>query len=220
MKKIQMKPSIIKVNDPMLDWCPGNKHPEREVLLYTLEEAVKLPGYNWFVELGTFRGINARNFINTLNKLNHNCRFASVDFNPFNKRHHFYPKIEWETRCKNIIGPCIQYFFEGKTVDHANGFDNESIAWLFIDACHCFECVRDEIKLYTPKLTAGGYMLFHDTSKEQNDQWVTHDPPRRYGVIKAINQSQELKTKFKFIGEVKTNHGIQVWKKVQGISNK
>ncbi len=200
--------------DPDFIWVGGNKPSERHALLETIEEATKFPGVNWFVELGTFKGINARNFIVALNKLEHACLFASVDFNPFNKRLHFYPKKEWESRCENIIGHCVQYFFQGKTVDRAVSFPTNRIAWLFIDACHCFQCVSEEIAAYAPKLMSGGYMLFHDTNTEQHEQWVTHqDNPRRGGVGKAIKQSAVLHSDFEFVKEIKSHHGMQIWKK-------
>jgi hypothetical protein len=207
-----MKPQILKLED--FEWHPGNSVGEREALIRTIELAAEIKQDNpVFVELGTFKGINARNFICALNNLNVNGNFYSVDFNPFNKRLHFYPKVEWEKRCSILIGSCTQDFLEGKTVDRAKDFEDNSIVWLFVDACHCFECVRDEIEVYTPKVVPGGYMLFHDTATRQDGQWVTHEPPRQYGVLKAIQQSKTLKENFTFMHEVKTRHGIQVWKK-------
>lgn len=35
--------------------------------------------------------------------------------------------------------------------------------WMFIDGCHCENCVRDDMVAYDSKLVDGGYMLFHDT---------------------------------------------------------
>lgn len=202
--------------DPDFIWAPGNRPAEREVLLETIEEAAKIApeGVNWFVELGTFKGINARNFIIALNKLKHACLFASVDFNPLNKRLHFYPKVEWEARCKLIDGLCTQHFFEGKTVDRAISFPENRIAWLFVDACHCFDCVTEEIEVYEPKIVSGGYILFHDTNIEQQDQWVTHEIPKPGGVKKAIKKSKVLHENFEFIKEIKIKHGIQVWRKL------
>ncbi len=168
-----------------------------------------------FVELGTFKGINARNFITALDKLGDKCRFFSVDFNPFNKRLKFYPRVEWEKRCRDIKGVCVADFLEGKTTDKASFFKDSEIAWLFVDACHCYDCVSSEIALYTPKLAVGGLMLFHDTATRQDEQWVTHDPPRKWGVPQAIKKSEELKNQFEFLYEVKAHHGTQVWKKVK-----
>lgn len=195
-------------------WAPGNKIPERKALLETIEKAAAIDGVNWFVELGTFKGINARNFIVALNKLGKECHFVSVDFNPLNKRLHFYPKVEWNSRCCAISGSCTQHFYEGKTVDYAKTFLNNIIAWLFIDACHCFECVTAEIKLYEPKIAPGGFMLFHDTATEQQDQWVTHKVSRPGGVKKALKQSKILHEKFELIQDINSHHGMQVWRKL------
>ena len=121
--------------------------------------------------------------------------------------------MEWEKRCLGLKGTCTQYFLEGKTTDRATNFKDGSIVWLFIDACHCFECVSKEIELYTPKIAAGGYILFHDTAMQQHEQWVTHNPPRRYGVTKAIAKSIELKNQFTFVHESRSRNGTQIWKK-------
>jgi hypothetical protein len=211
-----MKLNKLKIDDSDFFWVRGTWPAERNLLLGTLELASELSYNNpAFVELGTFKGINARNFIVALNKLGKQCRFFSVDFNPWNKRLHFYPKEEWQARCDSITGTCVQGFLEGKTIDRVKDFSDGEIAWLFVDACHCFECVRDEIKLYTPKLMIGGYMIFHDTMIPQNEQWVTHDPARSYGVKRAINQSVELKNQFKLICQDNTHHGTQVWRRIK-----
>ncbi|MFB5620661.1 MAG: class I SAM-dependent methyltransferase [Nitrosopumilus sp.] len=209
-----MKPEILDIFDSDFEWFgPDKQNEERMVLLRTIELASQLKDYSWFVELGTFKGINARNFVVALEKLQKPSLFASVDFNPFNKRLHFYPKEEWHNRMLTSTKYCNPQFIEGKTVDRYDTFRDNTIAWLFVDACHCFECVRDEIELYTPKVMSGGYMIFHDTATAQNEQWVTHNPPRNYGVTKAINESKTLRDNFTLIHNLAKGHGTQVWKK-------
>lgn len=206
----------LRTDDPDFKWLGGaNQEPERQALIRTIELASELQIENpAFVELGTFKGIKARNFIVALNKLNCVSKFFSVDLNPFIKHLNFYPRVEWEKRCNDIEGVCVAKFLEGQTVDMAPLFKDSEIAWLFVDACHCYECVSSEIMLYTPKLAVGSFMLFHDTKKRQDDQWIGHNPPRKYGVLKAIEESQDLKNQFKLLYETRAHHGTQVWQKV------
>ena len=211
-----MVPKQLSVDDPDFKWLGGaNQVPERNALLQTIELASELQIENSaFVELGTFKGIKARNFIIALNKMNRVCKFFSVDVNPFIKHLNFYPRVEWEKRCSDVQGVCVAKFLECKTVDAAPTFQDGEIVWLFVDACHCYECVSNEIMLYTPKIATGGFMLFHDTNKRQDDQWIGHNSPKKYGVLKAIEKSQELKNQFELCYEIRAHHGTQVWQKV------
>ena len=43
----------------------------------------------------------------------------------------------------------------------AETFDNP-IGFIFIDGCHCAECVKKDFFLWAPKLVPGGVMAFHD----------------------------------------------------------
>lgn len=64
----------------------------------------------------------------------------------------------------------------GETVKMADRVKNTSVDIVYIDACHAFECVRDDIKAWWPKLKPGGIMAFHDY--ENTD----------YGVKQAVQE--------------------------------
>lgn len=49
----------------------------------------------------------------------------------------------------------------GLTTDMAKEI-TESIDLAYVDACHTYEAVRDDIMAYWPKLRQGGIMAFHD----------------------------------------------------------
>jgi hypothetical protein len=55
--------------------------------------------------------------------------------------------------------------------------------------------------------------LFHDIAGRQDNQWVAHDPPRKWGVPKAIRKSKILKEQFELVFESRAHNGIGVWKK-------
>lgn len=49
------------------------------------------------------------------------------------------------------------------TTSEASGkVDNESLDFVFIDACHSFECVVRDIKNWSPKVKSGGMVIGHD----------------------------------------------------------
>lgn len=62
----------------------------------------------------------------------------------------------------------------GPTVRMAQMVPDRSLDLVYIDACHSYECVKDDITAWWPKLKAGGIMAFHDYEAKQ------------YGVKKAV----------------------------------
>ncbi len=72
---------------------------------------------------------------------------------------------------KHVINPIR------KTSEEASYlYDKESVDIIFIDACHDYECVIDDIKLWLPKIKNNGILAGHD---------YNHLFP---GVIKAVNE--------------------------------
>jgi len=50
---------------------------------------------------------------------------------------------------------------KGFSYDAAKDF-NEPIGMLFIDGCHCYECVKKDFLLWSPKIIKDGLIIFHD----------------------------------------------------------
>ena len=48
------------------------------------------------------------------------------------------------------------------SVEGSNLFKNESLDFVFIDACHEYECVIEDIKHWLPKVKPGGVLAGHD----------------------------------------------------------
>jgi len=51
-----------------------------------------------------------------------------------------------------------------KSVDAANTYEDNSLDVVFIDACHTYECVKEDILAWYPKVKVGGYISGHDYS--------------------------------------------------------
>lgn len=60
------------------------------------------------------------------------------------------------------------------STDAAQKFEDNSLDVIFIDMCHTYECVRDDLEAWYPKLKSSGIMAGHDYS------WL--------GVHKAVHE--------------------------------
>lgn len=65
---------------------------------------------------------------------------------------------------------------KAKSTDVVNLFDNESIDFIYIDGCHTYEAVKEDLNNYYPKVKNGGIVAGHDWHKN----WL--------GVVKAVSQ--------------------------------
>lgn len=77
---------------------------------------------------------------------------------------------------------------------------------LFIDGCHCYNCVVEDFMLYSPKVAKNGFVLFHDTCAY--DGWQNHHtqckPDRMIETRRALNDLSLWPLKrddYKFIAE-------------------
>lgn len=64
------------------------------------------------------------------------------------------------------------------TVAASHHFDDESVDFVFIDAEHTYEGVRDDIAAWRPKIRPGGLLCGHD-----------YKAPRWAGVVRAVNEA-------------------------------
>lgn len=61
------------------------------------------------------------------------------------------------------------------SLDAANLYENESLDAVFIDACHDYECVKEDIKAWLPKVKKNGYLSGHDYSSHPSVQMAVHE---------------------------------------------
>jgi hypothetical protein len=48
------------------------------------------------------------------------------------------------------------------SLEAALQYENNSLDVVFLDACHTYECVKEDIAAWLPKVKAGGYLAGHD----------------------------------------------------------
>lgn len=59
-----------------------------------------------------------------------------------------------------------------------------SLDWVYIDANHTYEAVREDIDLWLPKVKLGGIISGHDYDPDQNNTHI-----KEYGVNQAVNEA-------------------------------
>jgi len=112
-----------------------------------------------FLEIGCHRGHTSLLLINYIKRYTSDFAYYGIDpggLRP-NKSYRLNGVIRdlRNTNFKLIKG------FSFEVADQFNSLD-----WIFVDGCHCAECVRKDIELYLPKLSQDGLISFHDASAD------------------------------------------------------
>lgn len=76
---------------------------------------------------------------------------------------------------------------------------SDRIDLLFIDGGHSYNVVLSDISLWTPKVSVGGFVLFHDYS----------DLPMHAGVLAAVNMWESIDPSWKYVESVDTIRAYQ-----------
>jgi predicted O-methyltransferase YrrM len=67
---------------------------------------------------------------------------------------------------KNIESyQCIEHIRD-VSLNAAKQFENETFDFIYIDANHDYESIRDDINAWVPKIKVGGFISFHDVNNE------------------------------------------------------
>jgi len=138
--------------------------------------------------------------------------FLGVDINEESRKY-------WEDRVRpwTTNSYLREQFYLGDSKDMHDRIS--ALAWVLIDACHCCECVTNDIRTWGARVVKGGYVVFHDSTPRRQTmrKKSQHNRTRRFGVYEAITASKLLKTKFKHIihvDEVDRN-GLDVFERLR-----
>lgn len=92
-----------------------------------------------------------------------------------------------ELGLRKYVHPLIMESIEASTY-----FKDESVDMVFIDACHDYINIKNDIKAWLPKVRIGGIICGHDCEdKEWDEQYIHQDVHnhKHHGVIKAVTEA-------------------------------
>jgi SAM-dependent methyltransferase len=138
-----------------------------------------------FVEVGCWKGKSAAYLIVEIINSGKNIKVDCVDtWDPFINEDAsvYFDKGDlsslYETFLNNM-NPIKDYYtpIRMRSTEAAKLYKDDSLDFIFIDACHYYECVDADIKAWYPKLKKGGIISGHDFS----NNWP--------GVKKAVEEN-------------------------------
>lgn len=133
-----------------------------------------------FVEIGSWKGKSSAYMAVEIANSGKQIKFDCVDTWEGSPEHKEYDCLSnlYDIFIENMK-PVEKYYtpIRMKSVDAANLYQDESLDFVFIDACHEYECVCDDIKAWYPKVKKGFILAGHDYT------------PGWSGVVKAVNEN-------------------------------
>jgi hypothetical protein len=175
---------------------------EQRLLLTTLVAAHESFPEGPFVELGTNRALSAQAIVGALAQLNgKRMTFYSVDIRELPARDY------WDKGVIPLLADAasglVVHLVISSSWEFASQFQAHTVPWVFVDACHCYQCVCKDLEAWVPKICPGGFLICHDVGfKENLNCNIQHPPGLRYGVLRAIMDCEELLSPFGFYGVV------------------
>lgn len=138
----------------------------------TLIDLARKHGWTYGAELGVDKGILFEKFLTDVKGL----RLIGVDIFPIQYR---------KDRCQAIAAeyPDRATLLVMRTVDAAQMVGDGSLDFVFIDADHSYESVKEDIQHWAPKVRPGGWIGGHDYNKK----WP--------GVIRAVDEAYGARVK-------------------------
>lgn len=125
----------------------------------------KFPSGSKFVEVGVWKGKSAAYMCVEIANSNKNIEFYCVDNWKGSIEHLGNPELPklYEIFTKNME-PVKDYYTPVRmnSLEAVNLFQNESLDFVFIDASHEYEDVKEDIKAWLPKVKVGGILAGHD----------------------------------------------------------
>lgn len=132
-----------------------------------------------FVEVGSWKGKSSAYLAVEIANSGKDIKFDCVDTWEGGPEHvHMDNSQLYEIFISNMK-PLEKYYrpIKAKSIDAAKLYEDESLDFVFIDACHSYECVVEDIRAWYPKVKKDGIISGHD----YNDSWP--------GVVRAVNEN-------------------------------
>lgn len=134
-----------------------------------------------FVEIGAWKGRSASFMAVEIINSNKNIKFDVIDTWTGSSEHHHFSSIRQNTlydefmknteSVSHIINPLRMTSKEASTL-----YEDQSLDFVFIDASHDYQSVKEDILLWLPKVKKGGII--------SGDDYIDGWP----GVVQAVNE--------------------------------
>jgi len=123
------------------------------------EWAAKLPEGAILVEVGTYRGRSLRYMAEKIHRLGKSVKIYGIDTSEIPEN--------WQVLLRNILAAPLEeqhliHLIRAPSVMASRMFDDRLIDWVFIDALHTVEAVREDCLSWLPKIKKGGLLGGHD----------------------------------------------------------
>jgi len=180
-------------------WRRVEGHTEASLVQVYAKAIAMMPDDFRFVEVGSFLGQSAAvavvEAVNSGKTFQIDCvdlwkRTTAINNRtafdaPKEERADESKKVDFLEKFKNNLEKhdLLQYVTpkQGKSVEIAATYEDESVDFVFIDAEHTYKYVNGDIQAWLPKLKKGGIMAGHDYNPRAS--WSVD------GVIKAVNDN-------------------------------
>lgn len=136
------------------------------------------------VEVGSWKGKSSSYMAVEIANSNKNIKFYCVDTWKGSIEHANLDTSNLYEIFISNMKPVEKYYtpIRKKSTEAALIFEDNSLDFVFIDACHEYDCVNEDIKHWLPKVKNGGILAGHDISS----------PPVAKAVFDNLNQIEKF----------------------------
>jgi hypothetical protein len=171
-------------------------------ILTALEEVARLwRGDLVIVEVGVLDAKTSRGLLEAATALGVVGEIICIDKEESARR-------AWFRRCRDFAGSAKSRFIKARSAEASSEVSHAHM--VFLDACHCAECVTKDINLWGPKVVIGGRLLVHDTDESNEGREIYppyHDNDgvaRVFGAHRVVRRLPYLLQAFDLVRHVPT----------------
>lgn len=178
---------------------------ERAALLRAVRAAPTVDGRLRVVEIGVKRAGTSLLLLSELDAMGREADLYGVDVASSAKNW-------WGRRMPSKAGVVRTKFLHAKGFKAADHFAQDSVSLVFLDGCHCYDCVFAEISAWRLCVRVGGFMVFHDTLprlQAKPGRSKTHDERTGYGILEAIGAFTD--GRYALVEDIPGRSGLRVY---------
>lgn len=143
----------------------------------------KMPKDSVCAEIGVFGGEFARQILSVVKpkELHLIDPWKHEDDGPFSEADENYSQEKFDAMYDHLVGSIPEAtFHRGYSHDVVSQFEDGHFDWIYLDACHWYTEVKQDLNDWFPKVKSNGWICGHDYQVERGHQ--------RTGVLRAVNE--------------------------------